>query len=229
MSTFYTYILKNPLKDNEPFYVGKGKGNRVTFHIKSAANNWTESKRNLHKSNTIKQILENNLEVTIELFYFDKEQKALDKEVELIKKYGLKKEGGMLTNLTYGGEGYSRPGIKVDQYNMNNQYIQTFNSIQEASIAIVGNNNSKNSIKECVEGKRRSCHKFKWAYHGKPIQQTQSNKIKPIAQLYTNGMLVATYTSINEAATKNNFDNSTINNVCRGKYKKAYGYVWKFQ
>lgn len=227
--TFYAYILKNPLKNNEPFYVGKGRGERFSFHIKSATNNWAESKRNKHKSNTIKQIVENKLQVTVELFYFEKEQDALNKEIELIKKYGLSIEGGILTNLTYGGDGYKRPGIKVDQYDMHENFIRTFNSIQDASLFLTGNNNCKSSIKECLDGLRRSCHKFKWAYHGEPIKITVHNKIKPIAQLYTNGQLVASYTSINEAATKNKFDGSSITGVCKGKYKKAYGYIWKYQ
>ena len=35
---YYVYILFNP-KDNQPFYVGKGEGNRVFDHIRDAVKN----------------------------------------------------------------------------------------------------------------------------------------------------------------------------------------------
>jgi len=33
---YYVYILKNPLKDNTVFYIGKGTGNRIFAHVNAA-------------------------------------------------------------------------------------------------------------------------------------------------------------------------------------------------
>lgn len=70
---FYVYVYLNPLKpreykygsykfDYEPFYVGKGLGNRYKMHL-------FECKRgeNKHKDNTIKSILNSGLKPIIKL------------------------------------------------------------------------------------------------------------------------------------------------------------------
>lgn len=225
---FYTYILKNPLKNDLPFYVGKGKGTRVSFQIKSAISGWRESKEvNPHKSNTIKQIIDQGNQVNIEFFYFDTEYLALEKEQELIKHFGLVIDGsGILLNLTYGGEGYSRPGIQVNKYTMQGDFIQTYNSIQEASLDITGNNNSKNSIKECCDGLRRSCKGYKWSYKNSTIKVTEANNIRGVRQYYPNGNFVAFYTSLSKAAIAlGKKDSSTIAAACRNN-KLAYGFKW---
>jgi len=48
---FYVYELWNPFK-NLPFYVGKGKNERYTDHLKEAIHN---NGVNRHKINTIKK------------------------------------------------------------------------------------------------------------------------------------------------------------------------------
>lgn len=224
---FYVYILKNPMKDNMPFYVGKGRGERVSFHIKSAARNWRESRTgNRHKSNTIKQILEKNLEVTVEVIYMDNEESAFQKEKELISLYGLASRGGMLTNISLGGEGHTRVGIEVDQYTLFGEYIASYKSIQEASNAVANSSSSKNSIKECCDGLRRSCKGFRWAYKGHSIKETNAKLIKCVAQYDLQGNLVNTYTSVNKAAVSNGFDGATLSQAIKSD-KVSYGFKWK--
>lgn len=224
---FYTYILKNPLKNNQPFYVGKGKGNRVTFQIKSAIAGWQESINvNPHKSNTIKHIISNGQEITVEIFYFDSEYLALEKEKELINLFGLSVDGGILTNLTYGGEGYSRPGIQVDMYSMQGVFVRTFSSVQAASDYISGNNNAKNSIKECCEGLRRSCKGYRWSYKGNNLVSTKANNVRGVRQFSKDGTFIAFYKSINTAARAlGKRDGTTIAAACRYS-KLAYGFRW---
>jgi hypothetical protein len=94
---FYTYIWKNPLKNNEPFYVGKGKDDRA----------YVMKEKNQHFTNTVNRIKKAGLEPIIEFLCKDvDEELAFLVEVEAIAKYGRRDlKTGCLTNQTNGGEG----------------------------------------------------------------------------------------------------------------------------
>jgi hypothetical protein len=90
MSIYYVYQYIR--KDQTPYYIGMGQGPRAwASHRRS---NGAEIKP---KDNTRIQLLTENLT----------EQEAWDLEIKLIAKYGLKSEGGILVNMTHGGEGGS--------------------------------------------------------------------------------------------------------------------------
>ena len=82
MNIYYVYEYLR--EDMTPYYVGKGCNNR-----------WQE-KHNvpIPPKERVRFVAENL-----------SEQDAFDLEIELIAKYGLKSEGGILVNMTYGGEG----------------------------------------------------------------------------------------------------------------------------
>ena len=99
---FYVYLLLDPRKANEPFYVGRGKNNRYKVHTQKYKLN-LKSKKNLKINN----ILENNLNPII---YFYSTgitfENSLILEKEIISKIGREKlNNGPLTNLTSGGQG----------------------------------------------------------------------------------------------------------------------------
>lgn len=115
---FYTYLYLDSRKpgkyiyndgqlvlDYEPFYVGKGQGNRYNYHLDAAV----KINKNSHKLNKIRKILKENQEPIIIKFLDNvSEQEAFDKEIELIWIIGRYDLGlGPLTNLTNGGEGGS--------------------------------------------------------------------------------------------------------------------------
>ena len=84
------YVYQYVREDQTPYYIGKGKDDRAwASHRRS---NGAEIKP---KDKSRIQILKNNLT----------EQEAFDLETELIRKYELKENGGLLVNMTYGGEG----------------------------------------------------------------------------------------------------------------------------
>lgn len=101
-SRFYVYLLTNPLKNNEPFYVGKGCGNRAFWHIKQAKRGYKS-----HKCNTIRQIIAAGCEPNVK--FVDQnidEDTAFDCEKLLIDLIGRAYVGaGPLTNVSKGGEG----------------------------------------------------------------------------------------------------------------------------
>jgi hypothetical protein len=89
MSNSY-YVYEYLRKDGSPYYVGKGKDKRA----------WCSHKRSngtdlLPKDTQRIKIVKDNLT----------EKEALNYEEKLIEHYGIKSEGGLLRNLTYGGEG----------------------------------------------------------------------------------------------------------------------------
>lgn len=109
-NTYYVYVYLDPRKrgmykydkyelEFEPFYVGKGKGNRYKSHLitKKHYNNFFYNKINKIRketgNNPIIKIIENNLE----------EKQAFLLEKKLIKDIGKK----YLCNITVGGEGVS--------------------------------------------------------------------------------------------------------------------------
>ncbi len=102
---FYTYIYKNPLKNNEPFYVGKGKENRAFDHIKESL----IIKNKTHKHYTILDILKNGLDPTIDIIYCNSEDEAYELEEFLIEEIGSNYinhiKNGPLCNFIPGGKG----------------------------------------------------------------------------------------------------------------------------
>jgi hypothetical protein len=88
MNIYYVYQYLR--EDQTPYYIGKGKENRAW--VSHRRSNGSEIKP---KDKTRIQILKEGLT----------EKEAFSLETELIMQYGLKSEGGILVNMTYGGEG----------------------------------------------------------------------------------------------------------------------------
>lgn len=95
MNTYYVYQYLRD--DNTPYYIGKGKDKRAW--IPHQRKNGAQLKP---KDNSKIQLISQNLT----------EKEAFDLETKLIQHYKLKSEGGMLVNLTYGGEGRT-PGQEL--------------------------------------------------------------------------------------------------------------------
>lgn len=108
---YYVYILLNPLKrgvylygkfnfNYEPFYVGKGCGDRCEYHSKHSDNNRL-------KGNIINKIKKSNKSpIIVKLYNNISEYSAFRIEKYLIKLIGRRDLGcGSLSNLTDGGEG----------------------------------------------------------------------------------------------------------------------------
>ena len=116
MNKFYVYAYLDPRKqgkyvygcysfDYEPFYVGKGSGNRLYKHLMKGG----KKSYNPHKDNKIKKIIkEGQHPIIIKVRDGLSENNSFELEIELIKLIGRKNEKGPLTNIYDGGEGSSK-------------------------------------------------------------------------------------------------------------------------
>lgn len=116
---YYVYILIDP-RNNQPFYVGKGKGHRAKSHLKETK----ENTENMRKFNKIQKIVSAGLSIIVEYYKKDIEieNDAYNIEENLIAKYGRKDydANGILTNICKnsrppGSDNFitNNPGLKM--------------------------------------------------------------------------------------------------------------------
>ena len=89
---FYVYALKDPRqKPAKPFYIGKGTGNRAWEHQDEISDS--------EKSAVIQEIHDSGLKVLHTVISDNlTEEQALKIEAELISAFGIRSQGGLLTN-----------------------------------------------------------------------------------------------------------------------------------
>lgn len=104
---FYVYVLRRP--SGAPFYVGKGRRDRIGLHERDAING------NLYRHRVMREALRSGAAIGYELVgFYDNESDAFAEERRLIAFYGrFDQRKGPLTNKTDGGEGASDPSAET--------------------------------------------------------------------------------------------------------------------
>lgn len=112
---YYVYVLQNPKKplrfktdkyglEYEPFYVGKGKGDRSNVHLNSVVKRDTA-----HNSRLLAEILMIQSygmdPIVTKVFLNLDEEKSYELESEVITHYGLRYKDGLLVNASFGKAG----------------------------------------------------------------------------------------------------------------------------
>ena len=127
---FYVYVYLDPRKpgnfiyenlrfDYEPFYIGKGKNNRITEGL-------YDKRKSKYKISKINKIKESNLEVIAYKLYENlTEEISFKVEIDLIKKIGRKIDNGPLCNFHKGGSGGDNFTNHTDKEYLINKWKQT--------------------------------------------------------------------------------------------------------
>ena len=123
--------------------------------------------------------------------------------------------------------------VAVDQYDLDGNYITSYNSIADA-IKSLNKEVSLNAshISECCNGKIRSVYGFIWRYKGDPLGDYKDNRTVSISKYDKNGVFIESYDTFKDACLSvgkyNDTVSGNIRRCCKGERKTAYNYIWKY-
>lgn len=246
---FYVYVYLNPLKcgkfkfkkfefDYEPFYVGKGHGDRYLFHLYTKLNN------NRHKSNTINKIHKNNKEpIIMKLYENITEYSAFRLEKTIIKIIGRNDLNlGTLTNMTDGGEGsygqiFTRERRinmikikgKIIQYDNYGIIKKIWDNIVDISIEYP-NYSTRNIHRSCESNGGRKVGGYFWKYHDNEIETNKIeviDKHKPILQYDLDGVFIKKWNYSGEISNSEGIHSGAVLKCCRNYIKNGLYYKYK--
>lgn len=118
---------------------------------------------------------------------------------------------------------------KIDQYDLNNVYIKTFNCVAEIVVEL--NLESGSAISNCIVGKQNTAHGYIWKKSSEFCNKDDYQiKRRPVDQYDLLGNYIKTFSSLAEAAQSMHMKGSTtvISQCCAGTYKQWNGFMWKF-
>lgn len=169
---------------HRPVYIGKGKNNRMLDHFKDRKRFKTYFYNKLNK-----MILEENTPIVIKLKEFDNEQDAIKMEVDLIRFLGKKKNGGLLYNITDGGDGVSgyvytdeqREERRIISIKINSK--QYFPDTKGENHPMFGKKHNQSSIDKMIESRTGTKQSEEWIekraakLRGIPLSQEHREKL----------------------------------------------------
>ena len=115
---------------------------------------------------------------------------------------------------------------KVKQYDLNGNFIKSYDSIKEA--ASFGFN--EGNIQDCCVYRLKSHRGFIWRYfEDLPPSKYKNKTIKSILQYDMSGNFIKEWDSIANASKELKIGSNCITTCCKGKYKSSGGYIWKYK
>lgn len=154
---------------------------------------------------------------------FETEQEALDLEKELVDLNFIKRKDTY--NVTLGGGYPPNKKVEVHKYSLTGEYIESFESIKEASFATKGVK-SINIARSAKDPKNAQAGGFLWSYDKVDRLETYElyNKPKRIGQYDLDGNLIKIYETVRECKK----DFSGCVHVLKGTRKKAGGFTFNY-
>lgn len=218
----YVYHLIDPRTDI-PFYVGKGKKDRMYSHVREVMNeSW---KVNTPKVKRIQDILNENQTVIHKIVFSNlSHAEALRKERQEIRRIGRADLGaGPLLNLKTGDERPIKKMRPVCQYNKFGELLHTFSSTIEAAEAL--NIKHVSSLANAIRGRMPSYKGFLWAYEGAAVQRPLI-KVVPVYQWSVDGTLINRHENAFKAAAAIGCAPAQINQQIAKGRGTVYGYIF---
>ena len=230
MNKYYVYILIDS-SNSQPFYVGKGQGDRMLKHLYDAQSRDKHTGEFIHHKPHhvhIRRMCEAGVEI---VYHKDLESvtqtQALNRERELIERIGRKiTNTGPLLNISKGGQIGGETCKPVTQYTLDMTPVATYPSAKVASESVHGANRSY--ITQCCKRKRVSAGGFLWSYENDSPQPYAKKYYKAVEQYSSQGDFIAKYDSLTEAQRVTGVELHNISECCRGKSKTAGGFVWQY-
>lgn len=256
MGEYYVYVYLDTRKpgkweyegiefEYQPFYVGKGKGQRIRGHlIPSALSTFSL------KINIIEKIIKETGQPPVSRKIYDNltELEAFDLEIKLIKYFGrIDQKTGILANLTSGGPGsaekisnvkkkkdpskvYLKSNMqRVDQFDLNGNFIKKWDALPIIFKTLNLTKSDQNKIRGNIRNAIKSALGFIWRYDGTSayVKKKDGRGLK-VSQFTMSGIFIKTYDSVNDAAFAVNRPATSISRCCRGKRKNCAGFRWKY-
>lgn len=159
-------------------------------------------------------------------------EEAVALEIQYIREYGshISKHG---YNVTYGGEGHL--DNRVYQFDIHGKFLNIYNGVSEAARAVdIPNSN----ISFACTSLYKQAGGYIWRYEKdvedpyefyKQIDPSKYDKLEPVYQFDMQQKYMASFKNAREASYQTGIISTSILDCCRGIYRHAGGYVWRFQ
>lgn len=214
-------------RTNQPFYVGKGKNNRMLCHEREARNRDKYPHRTHHDA--IREIIESGLSIIYQKVLINvSEREALKEERRLIECYGRKcNNTGILLNAASGGVHGGSSGKPVLKYTLDGEFI-----VEYPSIAIASEHNTGATlqyISAVCRGKARSAGGFLWTFKDAEAPIYLNLHYRSVVMYTHLGKYVKNFQSVSDAASELDVTVSTISSACSGKSIHCGGFLFRYE
>lgn len=121
--------------------------------------------------------------------------------------------------------------VEVSQYDLNGDYITSYESVISAAYSIGGDAELAARISGCCKGRYKSAGKYLWRYKDDSPPEPHNNLRgyrRKIDQFDLYGNYIASYKNISQAAKETGGTRTAINACVRGKLKTSGGYIWRY-